>query len=70
MDSETLKSRSKYNLPIYLGDNKITVINIYEILNIVEIEFESGRTDLTEISCLSEVPDNNQCIPISLFAPI
>ena len=69
MDIKTLKNRIDSNLPIYLGTDKVRVIDICEFLNIIEIKYESGDKEFVELNCLKEDPDFYKGIPISLFTP-
>lgn len=68
MDVEILKKRIAYNLPIYLGKDKVNVVDICEILDIIEVEFESGKREFIEVSCLKDSSDCYEGIPLSLFA--
>lgn len=68
MDIEILKNRIAYNLPIYLGKDKINVVDICEILDIIEVEFKSGKREFIGASCLKDNPDCYEGIPLSLFA--
>ncbi|CEQ14269.1 hypothetical protein [Paraclostridium sordellii] len=69
MDIETLKNRIAFDLPIYLGTDKVKVVDICEILDIIEVEFESGNREFVEVSCLKDNLDCYKGIPLSLFAP-
>lgn len=69
MDINTLKNRVNSNLPIYLGIREIRVIDICEILDVIEIEFNNGKKEFIDVNCLKETPEKYKAIPLSLFTP-
>lgn len=38
MDIQTLKHRTKFKLPIYLEEEIITVIEVYEVFNLIKVK--------------------------------
>ncbi|EJT5918995.1 hypothetical protein P5E48_04535 [Clostridium perfringens] len=66
MNVEELETLQKNNLPIYFENEKIIVIDYFEILNIAEIMLEDEKKILVDLSMLSprKKDDNEKSINI------
>ncbi|CCL32149.1 TPA: hypothetical protein ACSVPQ_002458 [Clostridioides difficile] len=68
MDIQTLKHRTKFKLPIYLGEEIITVIEVYEVFNLIEVKLNGeDETFVVDIITLKEESYNDKGIPLNLI---
>lgn len=68
MDISVLKNRINSNLPIYLGDIKINIIEIFDIFNLIEIDLIEGNKNMVvDVMVLTESPQKQNAIQIDLF---
>ncbi|WP_278475468.1 hypothetical protein [Turicibacter sanguinis] len=68
MDISTLKNRINSNLPIYLGDIEVNIIEIFDIFNLIEIDLKEGNKNMiVDVLTLTENPVKNVSIRLNLF---
>lgn len=68
MDILTLKNRIHSNLPIYLGEKMVTIIEIYDIFNLIEVKFKDEEEKfVVDIITLKDKCYNDKGIPLNLF---
>ncbi len=68
MDILTLKNRVSSNLPIYLGGKSISVIDIFEIFNLIEVKLiDEDKSFVVDIKTLREDSNKELSINLNLF---
>ncbi|HBG8471534.1 TPA: hypothetical protein KRH38_003899 [Clostridioides difficile] len=68
MDIQTLKHRTKFKLPIYLGEKIVTIIDVFGLFNLVEVKFiDNDETFVVDIITLKEESYNDKGIPLNLI---
>lgn len=69
MDVLTLKNRIALNLPIYLEDKDIDIVEIIDLFNLVEVKIKNGeKSFVIDIGALTETPVRELSIPICFLA--
>lgn len=70
MDVNELNVRLSQDLPIFLYEDKVKVINIVEIMGLVEIEYSNGERSMVDSLLLKGEPTKcEKGIPLGLFVP-
>lgn len=68
MDILTLKNRMTLNLPIYLEDKNIDVIEILDLFNLAEVRNKyNQKSFVIDVGVLTESPIKELSIPISFL---
>lgn len=68
MDILALKNRINLNLPIYLEDRNIIVIEIIDLFNLVEVKnYYDEKRYVIDIGALAESPIKELNIPINVL---
>ncbi|APC80419.1 TPA: hypothetical protein ACXDAZ_003154 [Clostridium botulinum] len=68
MDVITLKNRISSNLPIYLGDKSISVVDTFEVFNLIEVKLiDDDKSFVVDIKTLRENPSKELSINLNLF---
>ncbi|NFH89985.1 hypothetical protein FDA33_07170 [Clostridium botulinum] len=69
MDILTLKNRITLNLPIYLEDKNVDIIEIIDLFNLVEVKNKNNQKSFViDIGALTETPIKELSIPICFLA--
>lgn len=65
MDILTLKNRIALNLPIYLEDKSVDIIEIIELFNLAEVKSKNNEKSFAiDIGALTETPSKDLSVPI------
>ncbi|RFM19438.1 hypothetical protein C1147_10705 [Clostridium botulinum] len=65
MDVLTLRNRMTLNLPIYLEDKNVDVIEIIDLFNLVEVKSKDNKKSFViDVGALTESPIKELSIPI------
>ncbi|NEZ93432.1 hypothetical protein EXM69_16115 [Clostridium botulinum] len=65
MDVVTLRNRMTLNLPIYLEDKNVDVIEIIDLFNLVEVKNKDNKKSFViDVGALTESPIKGLSIPI------
>lgn len=68
MDVVTLKNRISSNLPIYLGDKSISIVDIFEVFNLIEVKLiDEDKSFVVDIKTLRENPNKELSINLNIF---
>lgn len=70
MDVNELNIRLSQDLPIFLYEDKVKVIDVIEIMGLVEIEYPNGEKNMIDSLLLKGKPTEcEKGIPLGLFVP-
>ncbi|HBE8718201.1 TPA: hypothetical protein KM432_002831 [Clostridioides difficile] len=68
MNLSKLKYLEETNLPIYLGEKIVIIIDVFELFNLVEVKFiDNDETFVVDIITLKEESYNDEGIPLNLI---
>lgn len=68
MNLSKLKYLVETNLPIYLGEKIVIIIDVFELFNLVEVKFiDNDETFVVDIITLKEESYNDEGIPLNLI---
>jgi len=68
MDVTTLKNRISSNLPIYIGDKCISILDIFEVFNLIEVKLiDEDKSFVVDIKTLREDASKELSINLNLF---
>lgn len=68
MDILTLKNRITLNLPIYLEDKNVDIVEIFDLFNLVEIKInDNEKSFVIDVGALTESPTKELSIPINFL---
>lgn len=69
MDILTLKNRITLNLPIYLEDKNVYIVEVIDLFNLAEVKNENKQKSfIIDIGALTEMPIKELSIPICFLA--